>query len=110
MARIGRFASGLAEIATRDSLSGVLVRNWSQVVFLLGVLLVGVGFLAGRPETTRAGWITIGAIVALRIVTWVFEELTGGGSKRRRLLLAAVIITALVALASTIWAAIELFS
>lgn len=108
LARIGRLVSGLAELATRNTFFRVLARNWAQLVLLIGALLIVVGVVTGGPEMTRAGWILVGVIVALKVITWLFEELTLSGPSRRRAIWVVGIIAALLAVASTAWAATEI--
>lgn len=109
VARIGRFAWGLAEISTRRSVRSLLWRWWGQLIVIAAVLMIVVGALFGVPTSAQTGWIVLGLLAALKVATWIAEEATGSGPGRRRLLRGVTLLLLLVATSSSVWAVIEVY-
>ena len=108
--RLGRLMWGLGEIATERSFPALLWRWWAQLLILVSVLMIVGGAIFGAPAVTKGGWLLLGLLAAIKVLTWIAEELTGSGPGRRWIRRALVIGVLAVASISTAWAAYELYS
>ncbi len=80
IARLGRLAWGLAELASPrfPRASG---RYWFSLAGLLAVLMIVLGIVLTSDATTHIGWVFLLALVGLAVTTWVLRDVF---DKRRR--------------------------
>jgi patatin-related protein len=77
LARIGRLAWGIAEVAMPRKLPtipGILFRYWSQIAFLLAILLIVFGTL-GVAGAQKVGWLLLFIVLGARSIVWLSEAL-----------------------------------
>jgi patatin-related protein len=109
--RTGRLMWGLAEVATPRSALSLLWRYWTQLLILIGIVLILGGALLGAPSAAKAGWVTLFIAAGIRLFVWgaqdVLRMTTRPRSVRGFAIHAAVLIGIGLAVAVLALAALE---